>query len=326
MNLPTEYEHLTRYDFRDAVFGAIEELLRADKCAILLTNDMGAAGLDKIAEFAPERVINVGIAEQNMISVASGMALSGHRVFVYGIISHIVFRALEQIKLDICVQNLSVVIVGVGAGLAYGVDGPTHHATEDIAAMRCLPNMAIYNPSDYWSARECVYAAYSRAAPGFLRMDKENLPELDSSGMVGESGCRLLGDSGEGLIIGTGVTVWSALSVKEILSKRKIETQVLDIVRLKPLAQQDIKRLCSNKKWVVLIEESSTLGGMHETIARVIIGSEFAFFLSFNLGDGFILGSAKREWVWEAFGLAPRHIADAIVRELSGNIDVTVSD
>jgi transketolase len=314
MKIPKKYEDLPRGDFRDAAFRAIEEIFKSDVSAIVLTNDMGAAGLDKLTLFAPDRVLNVGITEQNMMSVASGLAISGHIIFVYGIVSHIIFRAFEQIKLDICVQNLPIILIGVGAGLAYGVDGPTHHGTEDIAALRALPNIRIYNPCDYYSAYECVKEAYEIRTPAFIRLDKEYLPNIQTSDTSKGKGFRLIGSPGEGLIIGTGITVWPALIAQERLIDQSIYVQVLDLSLLKPLDDKEIRKICEVFQWVVVIEENCSCGGIHEAISRALIGLKFKFFNSINLGHNYLLGSAKREWVWSKVGMEGSEVSQAITR------------
>lgn len=280
---------------------------------------MGAVGLDRIAEFAPERVINVGITEQNMMSVASGLALSGHRVFVYGIISHIIFRAFEQIKLDICVQNLPIVIIGVGAGLAYGVDGPTHHGTEDVAALRALPNMTIYNPSDCAIAKECVILAYQNASPGFVRMDKENVPDILPAVAFGKSiqcGYRIVGNLGNGLIAATGMTTWAALRAQEILESKSVSCAVIDVHRLSPLGLEEISRHDSPVEWLCVVEEAVTNGGLADLFARALVGKKLKFFSAKNIGNRFLLGSARREWVWKTYELDGLSLANSILRAL----------
>ena len=161
IKLKKKYNDLDVTDFRDAAFDPIIEIFKTDPDVVLLTNDMGAMGLDIIKKYAPKKVINVGIAEQNMVSIASGLALSGKKVFVYGILSHIVFRALEQIKLDVCLPKLPIIFICVGAGLAYGVDGPTHQGIEDICVLRSLPNLSIFNPADSFSTSEAINLSYN---------------------------------------------------------------------------------------------------------------------------------------------------------------------
>ena len=308
-----------RLDFRDAVFNTVEAILTKDQNAVILTNDMGAMGLDKISKFAPDRVINVGITEQNMVGVAAGLALSGKTVFVYGILSHVVFRALEQIKLDVCVQNLPVIFIGVGSGLAYGVDGPTHQGVEDIAVLRALPNMTIFNPCDVYSASYAIEQSYERQSPCFVRVDKENLPqlysikdELSAGLLVHSADGRDLNKAGRGAIISSGMLVWSALKAKEILSSNGIECAVIDMFCIKPLNVNLLQELTKNLAWVIVIEEAMNPSCLGELIARHILlkNKSIEEYITMNLGDAYLLGSAKREWAWEKFNIT----ADAIAK------------
>ena len=307
------------FDFRDAVFNTVEAIIEKDQNAVILTNDMGAMGLDKISKFAPDRVINVGITEQNMVGVAAGLALSGKTVFVYGILSHVVFRALEQIKLDVCVQNLPVIFIGVGSGLAYGVDGPTHQGIEDIAILRALPNMTIFNPSDVYSATYAINRSYENLTPCFIRIDKENLPQLYTD--LDDLSLGLIAhekkDSAKGIIFGTGMTVWPALKAAEILGDRGIECNVVDIFEVKPLNEELLRSLLIKIDWVLVVEESLGLSSLSELIAKLIIeSSDLNFYRSLNLGNSYLMGSAKREWEWKKFNLD----AESIVRYIDKSI------
>lgn len=307
------------FDFRDAVFNTIEEIIKEDNDSILLTNDMGAMGLDKISAFAPQRVINMGITEQNMIGVAAGLALTGKKVFVYGILSHVVFRALEQIKLDVCVQNLPVIFIGVGSGLAYGVDGPTHQGVEDIAVLRSLPNMTIFNPCDVFSASFAIKESYKKQSPCFVRIDKENLPLLYSNNRDLSAGLLVHSDNKEeylgGAIISSGMPVWSALKVKELLSEEGIECIVIDIFCIKPLNINLLQEITKNIKWAVVIEESTDFSCLGELVARNILlkNKSIQEYRTINLGDSYLLGSAKRDWAWAKFGLNPEMVVKKIL-------------
>jgi len=307
------------FDFRDAVFNTVEAIIEKDQNAVILTNDMGAMGLDKISKFAPNRVINVGITEQNMVGVAAGLALSGKTVFVYGILSHVVFRALEQIKLDVCVQNLPVIFIGVGSGLAYGVDGPTHQGVEDIAVLRALPNMTIFNPCDVYSASYSINKSYEKQSPCFIRIDKENLPQLYSSQDDLNSGLLVHSvDEGgvkSGAIISSGMLVWSALKAKEILLNAGIDCSVIDILCIKPLNINLLQELTKNLAWVIVVEEAMSPSCLGELMARHILikNKNIQQYVTLNLGDSYLLGSAKREWAWEKFGLTADAIAKVIL-------------
>lgn len=304
------------FDFRDAVFNTVEAIIEKDQNAVILTNDMGAMGLDKISKFAPDRVINVGITEQNMVGVAAGLALSGKTVFVYGILSHVVFRALEQIKLDVCVQNLPVIFIGVGAGLAYGVDGPTHQGVEDIAVLGALPNMTIFNPCDIYSASYAIKKSYERQSPCFVRIDKENLPQLYSNEDELNAGLMFHSPDESGLmrgaIISSGICIWSALKAKEILSNKGVECGVIDVFCIKPLNVNLLQELTKNLSWVVVVEEVMNASCLGELVARHVLlnNKSIEKYITLNLGDSYLLGSAKREWAWKKFGLT----SDAIVK------------
>ncbi len=153
---------------RDAFFKSLFELAKKDKRIIVITADCGAPSLDKWREELPCQFINVGIAEQNMIAIAAGLALEGKRPYCYAIAPFATLRCYEFIKVDVCLMNLPVVIVGVGAGLSYNEAGPTHHATEDISIMRALPNMRIASISNNEQARNIA----SEIGPLYVRLDR----------------------------------------------------------------------------------------------------------------------------------------------------------
>lgn len=301
-------------DFRDAVFNSVIEVMRADPAAVILTNDMGAMGLDAIRAEMPERAFNVGIAEQNMMSVAGGMALAGKRVFVYGIIAHVTARCFEQIKLDICVPNLPVTIIGVGAGLAYGVDGPTHHGTEDIAILRSLGNMHIYNPADATTAFAAVKLAHGARRPGYVRMDKEVLPALyDAASMDFSAGLGMVAEGTDAVIVSTGVQTWTAKAAAEALAKDGLSVGVIDLFRLKPVDGGRLAALLSGKRAVVTLEEAVSSGGIGTIVAETMADHGLGIRLKrLSLGDGFLLGSASREWAAGHCGLSQGHVEQAI--------------
>jgi transketolase len=304
------------FDFRDAVFNGVNEVMRADANVLCLTNDMGAMGLDAIRVEFPERVVNVGIAEQNMMSVAGGLALSGKSVFVYGIVAHVTSRCFEQIKLDICVPNLPVTIVGVGAGLAYGVDGPTHHGVEDIAIMRALANMHIYNPADGITAFAAVKLSHASGCPGYVRMDKEVLPALYEPGCDFSTGMGMLVPGIDGVIVSTGVLSWTARDAALALAAQGLSVKVIDLFRLKPVDTRRLAAYLEGARAVVTLEEGIASGGVGTIVAEVLADSgQHPKLRRLSLQDGFLLGSASREWAAEKFGLT-RVRVEGIVRQM----------
>ncbi|MFC1521976.1 transketolase family protein [Elusimicrobiota bacterium] len=285
-------------DFRDAAFGSIAELMRTDKNIVMLTGDMGAWGLDNIRKRFPKRFFNMGIAEQNMISVASGMALSGKRVFAYAIIPHITGRCWEQINLDVCSMGLRVIIIGVGSGLSYGVDGPTHHAIQDIPIMRALPGMEIYNPADSATVSAAVHQTYKSAGPAYIRLDREQYEPIYKNPCHDFStGLSTVIKGNDINIIASGGLVHRAIEVSQHLQKCSISTGVIDLYRIKPVNTSALKDVISRSKTIVTIEEQTSIGGIGSIVAEVMgeSGSR-AKLLRFSLGDQCYLGSSTRDW------------------------------
>ena len=163
-------------DFRDAFFDEICKIASEDKDVMVLTADMGAFGLDKFKDAFPTRYINLGIAEQNMVNVAAGLALGGKKVFIYAIATFATYRCYEQIKLNLCDMGLPVTIIGAGPGISYGWDGPSHLCLYDIPIMQVLPEMTILSPSNVLEARKAARIGYECPTPVYIRLRKGEIP------------------------------------------------------------------------------------------------------------------------------------------------------
>ena len=209
---------ISNKDIRDAFFDRLYDIAGEDKNVIFLTADMGAFSLVKFKKDLPKQFINVGVAEQNMVSIAAGLTLTGKKVFIYTIIPFATLRCYEQIKIDICAMNLGVTIVGIGAGLSYGSDGPTHHGTSDIAVMRTLPEITILNPSDSVAAEKCAEIAYKSNAPVYIRLDRGKLPLIYEQNKSDFSdGISEVKEGDDLTIISSGVMVQQAVKAAEKL-------------------------------------------------------------------------------------------------------------
>jgi len=291
-------------DFRDAVFGAIQSIARRDPSVVVLSGDMGAMGLDQLREDFPDRVINAGISEQNMVSVAAGLAHSGKTVFVYAIIPHVIGRAYEQLKLDVCSAGLPVTVVGVGAGLTYGVDGPTHHGLQDVAAVRALPGIAIWNPADGVSAWRAIELAHRSGAPAFVRMDKEQNPAIhDPAKTDYDAGLAVVRDGEDVTLFATGVLTYRALAVAERLAADGVSARVVDLFRLAPTNDALIAEILRKSPCVMTIEENIPSGGLGTIVAEVMADGGIALPLRrVALPRDAIMGSARRAWGDAEFG------------------------
>lgn len=293
-----------KLDFRDVVFSAIHEHMRSDAMSVLLTNDMGAMGMDAIRAEFPGRCVNVGIAEQNMMSVAAGLALSGFRVFVYGIVAHVFSRAFEQFRNDICVQNLPVAVAAVGSGLAYGSDGPTHHGVQDIAVLRSLPNLTLFNPADGVAARRLMTLAAQLPGPSYLRMDKEQMEPLYAPDAPFDRGFSELRKGGDGILFATGVLSYRARDAAEMLERQGRNIRVVDVYRLKPLDRAALAAMIAEVPVVATLEENVPIGGLSSLVAEVMAEAGLSRrFVPMTLGDEAFMGAASRAWAEKRFGL-----------------------
>ncbi len=259
---------------RQAFINALIELAESDKDIWLLTADLGFGLVEPFAKKFPERYINVGVAEQNMIGVATGLALEGKKVFCYSIANFPTMRCLEQIRNDVCYHNLPVCIVSGGAGLWYGALGMTHWAVEDIAVMQCLPNMAVVSPCSEQETSELIKDICHRSQPCYLRMSRTSnyiLPLKDY--YFGKATTIIDSPYSDVVILATGGQMISnAIEAKTILRKEKRYTRVLNVHTIKPLDWQSIIDAIDGVKLVITIEEHSRIGGLGSAVAEALAG------------------------------------------------------
>jgi len=256
---------------RKAFFNSLYEIVREDKRVILLTSDTGALVLDRLRKDFSNRCINVGIAEQNMIGVAAGLAMSGKIVYVYAIIPFITMRCFEQIRVDLSCQNLPVKLIGIGAGLDYSTLGPTHHGLEDIALMRSLPEMTILNPSDNTLAQASAEMAYQIPGPVYIRLDRTS-EQLICSDIRNNflDGLSVLKTGKDLCIIATGKMVFTAQKVADEFSKHSIDVGVVDLYRIKPLNTELLLNIINQTGYVATLEEHSIIGGIGSAISEIL--------------------------------------------------------
>jgi transketolase len=257
---------------RDAFSAALVKLAQKDQRVLLLTGDHGYALFDEIRRVLPDRYVNVGVAEQNMVGVAAGLAKAGFRPILYGLSAFVPIRVLEQIKLDICYEELPVVMVGDGAGFVYGALGASHHCTEDISALRAVPNVRILSPADAHEMNCAMDLAFSVERPVYLRIGKCDIGAVHK-GPINYAWGELIemrrGDGGLAFIA-TGSMVAAAL--KEAL--RWEGSNVWSAPSLKPLNSEQVIQICRNHRAVITLEEHSLYGGLGAAIAE--ISSEYA--------------------------------------------------
>ena len=305
--------NLVETDVRDAFFDQIYALAEKDQNLVFITADADAFSLRKFKNDFPDRFINVGVAEQNMVLVATGLALCGKSVFIYSIIPFITQRSLEHIKVNICSMNLPVTIVGSGAGLSFAFDGPTHHATQDIAAMKSLPEMTILSPSDSQSSHFSAMAAYESETPVYVRLDKGKFPEIYKADDDFGEGAKYLIRGQDIILITTGFMTQRALDISLKLKEHGLNVGVVDISRIKPLNEKLLASVLSDAKIVYTLEEHSIIGGLGTSISELI--SDHGIDVKLNrisLPDKQIFDYGDRDWLHSLYGLDK----DSLVKSL----------
>lgn len=259
---------------RAAFSDTLVRLAKADPNVVLLTGDHGYALFDDFRRECPAQYINAGIAEQNMVGMAAGLARTGFRPFVYGLSAFIPVRVVEQIKLDIAHDKLPVILIGDGAGFVYSHLGTSHQATEDIACTRAIPALSVYSPADRFEVTACMELAYQAKAPVYLRMGKSDRGDVHTAPPQASVGCLLEakpGHSGAIAFIATGSLVRTAL---DIAAAAYPDAAVWSAPFIKPIKSEQVAAICQKSSRVVVLEEHSVLGGLGSVIAE--IASEFA--------------------------------------------------
>src|SRR2546425_3281788 len=221
---------------RDALAAEITQLASEDERLVLLSGDIGNRLFDRYKQRHPQRFLNCGVAEANMISMAAGMALSGLRPVVYTIAPFATTRCLEQIRVDVCYHNTAVVVVGVGAGLSYASLGGTHHSCEDIAFLRVLPNMTIVCPGDATEVRLAIRAALRQDGPVYIRLGKKGEPVVHERAPEFAIGKGIVLRAGDDVcLLSTGTVLPLALETATLLERAGVSAQVVSLHTVKPL-------------------------------------------------------------------------------------------
>lgn len=246
---------------RDAFIEELTVLAREDESIFLVIGDLGYGVIDEFAKEFPQRFLNSGITEQSMMSLAAGIAASGFKVFVYSIANFPTFRCLEQIRNDVAYHHQNVTIVSVGAGLGYGTLGYTHHAIEDISALRSIPKMTVMSPSDPKQTKLLTRLATQIDGPKYLRLGKNGEQNVGSDSSTSNPYWRILseGDS-DLLILTTGAIIEEVMDTLPILSKKKIKPTICSVEVIKPFPK-DLLQTISKFNNVVSVEEHTVVGG-----------------------------------------------------------------
>jgi transketolase len=273
---------------------------------MLLTADLGYNVLNEFAAKYPKQFLNVGVAEQNMTGLATGMALEGLIVFTYSIANFSTLRCLEQIRNDAAYHEANVKIVSVGSGFSYGSLGMSHHATEDLAILRAIPGITIFSPSDLWESMEATTAAVKTPGTCYLRLDKSAAGRNEAPGekfVVGEP--RLRRQGSDITIIATGGIVEEALKAAESLAAEKIEARIFGVHTLRPFKPATLLAAACETRAVITLEEHTIDGGLGGLVAETLLESGVApkRFRRMGLRQGFSSIVGSQAYLRKRYGL-----------------------
>ena len=253
---------------RDAFIRGLTTLAESDNRIMLLTGDLGYKLFDDFAVRYPGRFLNMGVAEQNMVGVAAGLATEGFRPFVYSIATFATLRCLEQIRDDVCYNDLPVTIVGVGGGFSYGANGPTHHATEDLTMMRALPHMTVVAPGDPVETEQSIAALVAIDGPAYLRLGRTGDPVVHKTRPAFRIGKAITLKEGEDCaLISTGGMLPESVEAAALLANRGIAARVVSMHTVKPLDEHALEQSFRTKLTVTL-EEHSRVGGLGSAVSE----------------------------------------------------------
>jgi len=304
---------------RAAFADEIETLAAEDKRIVLLSGDIGNRMFDTFKEKSPDNFYNCGVAEANMTGMAAGMALCGLRPVTYTITAFNTARVLEQIRLDVCYQNLPVIIVGVGGGLSYASLNATHHALEDIAFLRVLPNMTVICPGDAWEVRAALRAALQMNGPVYIRMAKKNEPIVHSSLPDFSIGKGLIVKEGTDIcFLNAGSLLPVAIDAADILHEKGISVQVVSMHTVKPLDENLLHDVFSRFSHIFTLEEHSILGGFGGSVAEWLSDQKGLQASLSRIGtqDKFMTEAGEQDYARELFGISKEQIAERVLKKL----------
>lgn len=302
---------------RQAICDTLLARAAQDKDIVVLCSDSrGSASLSRFADTFPDQFVEVGIAEQDLVSIAAGLARCGKKAFAASPACFLSTRSYEQAKVDCAYSNTNVTLIGISGGVSYGALGMSHHSAQDIAAMSALPNMRVYLPSDRFQTAKLVEALLQDEKPAYLRVGRNAVEDVYT-----EENCPFTMDKATWLregedvaIIACGEMVRPALDAAEALAAEGITATVLDMYCVKPLDKEAVLRAAQKAKAVLTVEEHAPYGGLGSMVAQVVAENCPRKVKNLTLPDAPVITGTSKE-VFAYYGLDAAGIA-AAAREL----------
>lgn len=299
---------------RKAICDVLLKEAETDKDIVVLCSDSrGSASLAPFADAYPEQFVEMGIAEQDLVSVSAGLAHCGKKAFAASPACFLSTRSYEQCKIDVAYSNTNVKLIGISGGISYGALGMSHHSAQDIAAMSAIPNMRVYLPSDRFQTAKLVEALLKDEKPAYIRVGRNPVEDIYT-----EDNCpfemdkaTVLTEGTDAAIIACGEMVRPALEAAKLLEKDGIHATVLDMYCVKPLDKEAIVKAASNAKVVVTAEEHAPFGGLGSMVSQVVGAECPRKVLNITLPDAPVVSGTSQE-VFDYYGMNAEGIAKTV--------------
>ena len=291
---------------------ALMEAAKADKDIVALCSDSrGSGSFTPFADTYPEQFVETGIAEQNLVSIAAGLAKCGKKAYAVSPACFLSTRSYEQAKVDVAYSNTNVKLIGISGGVSYGALGMSHHSAQDIAAMSAIPNMRVYIPSDHLQTKELVQALLKDEKPAYVRVGRNAVEPVYEEGNVPfeMDKATVVSEGTDVAIIACGEMVKPAKDAAAVLKEQGISASVIDMYCVKPLDRDAIIKAAQNAKAVVTVEEHAPFGGLGSMVSQVVGGECPKKVVNLTLPDAPVITGTSKE-VFDYYGLNAKGIAE----------------
>lgn len=301
---------------RDSFITELKKQAENNEKIILITADLGFKIFDDFKQELPKQFINVGVAEQNMTEVASGLALEGFKVFTYSIGNFSTLRCLEQIRNDICYHELDITVVSSGAGFSYGQLGISHFATEDLAIMSALPNMSVFVPADAWESTLITKYLIKTKGPKYLRIDKSEGGSALKKEINFEDGFREICNGNRIIIISIGGILEEAIKTREALNKEHYEIAIISVFKMKDLNEKKLISIIRNFDHIITLEEHTLIGGLFSRISEICIKNKIMpkSIMRFGIPDAFPKVVGSQSYLRNYYGIDSKSLTQEILK------------
>ena len=303
---------------RQAICEVLMEKAQTDRDIVVLCSDSrGSASLTPFANAFPEQFVEIGIAEQNLVSIAAGLAKCGKKSFAASPACFLSTRSYEQCKVDCAYSNTNVKLIGISGGVSYGALGMSHHSAQDIAAMSAIPNMRVYLPSDRHQTRKLVEALLQDTKPAYIRVGRNPVEDIYQENNVPfvMDKATVLREGSDVAIIACGEMVRPAMLAGNLLAEQGVSATVLDMYCVKPLDREAVIRAARGAKLVVTVEEHAPFGGLGSMVAQVVGANCPTWVINLALPDAPVITGTSQE-VFDYYGLNAQGIADTVLHRL----------